>query len=234
MKIKLTKYELTSLILMIIIPFFLIVIALLPYSDGVHGTTYSYGGNDYEFDGEITDDNRHFKGDLFIDENTGWVFCNGKVRFSGELNIKNADLDYTVRDRDHFGSMFDTNYQEITLDGTEGEMEEGIPFYFLGLIGSMIGFLIWCSWYISKNKKNETEANVWKIRKAILTGIIILNIAIYLLIWPSHYKLLGNEYNATWAIGSIFFGIFGSIISSLLIGYGIGQMRFPKKRNISS
>jgi hypothetical protein len=164
---------------MILIPFFLIVIALLPYSDGVHGTTYSYGNNDYEFNGEITDDNGHFKGDIYIDENTGWVFCNGKVRFFGKLHIKNADIDYSIDEEDYDGSMFTFNSQEVTLDGTEGEMEEGFPFYFLGFFGSAIGFIVWLSWIISKK---GAKYDLYAAYFSSIFGLLSITIILYIYI----------------------------------------------------
>jgi hypothetical protein len=146
-----------------IIPFFIIVIILYPISNGVHGVNYAESHNEVTLTGELRDDDGdidenitsetngyykgYFKGNLQIDDGTGWVFCNGKVRYSGELHINNAELNVLI----HSKSEGHSDYQETAIDGNKGEMKEGIPFYFFGLWGSLIGLVIWYSWIIVKN-----------------------------------------------------------------------------------
>jgi hypothetical protein len=164
------------LILLIIVPFLVINGSLFPYSSGIHGTTHAVAGNDYVFDGEIEGDtpilfnrsnfNRinnitydgHFKGDVFIDDNTGWVFCNGKVRFSGKLHIKNAEFDYHIKEEYHSLCFTVYDFQRIEMNGDSGEMQEGFPFFILGLLGSCVGIVGWCAWFISS--RNEKIGNV--------------------------------------------------------------------------
>lgn len=178
MNVKLNKKEIKALVILIIIPFFIINGILLPFSQGIHGTTHSEGGNDYLFDGEIEGDTPspinesglggvydvrvnytgHFTGDVYIGDNTGWVICNGKVRYSGELHIRNAKFDYYIVDEKGFGCLGPYNdFQKIELNGDRGEMEEGFSVYLLGLLGSAFGFIIWISMFISNRNHRQSR-----------------------------------------------------------------------------
>ena len=175
---KLNRKQTIVLVLMLIIPYFLITGILFPYSSGVHGKTHSEGGNEYVFDGIIDGDTPspinesslgptydvsmnytgYFTGDVYIDDNTGWVICNGKVRYSGELHIRNAELDYYIVDEKGFGCLGPYNdFQKIELNGDRGEMEEGFPVYLLGFLGSAYGFILWISIFISKRNHRQSR-----------------------------------------------------------------------------
>jgi len=170
--------ETITLILSITIPFLIIIGILFPFSSGIHGKTHSEGGNEYLFEGEIEGDTPspinesnpgfpydvrvnytgHFTGDAFIGDNTGWVFCNGKVRYSGELHVRNAEFDYHIVDEQGFGTLGPhINFQKIELNGDRGEMEEGFPYYLLGFLGSAFGFILWISIYFSKKDKRQSR-----------------------------------------------------------------------------
>lgn len=178
MDVKLNKREIQALVLLIIIPFFIINGILFPFSQGVHGKTHSGGGNEFVFDGETEGDapspintsdlggvyevsaiyTGHYKGDVYIGDNTGWVICNGKVRYSGEIHIRNADLDYHIVDKKGFNMLgpYD-DFQRIELNGNRGEMEEGVPIYLLGFLGSAYGFILWLSIFISKRNQRRSR-----------------------------------------------------------------------------
>jgi hypothetical protein len=176
--VKLKRNETVSLVLLLIIPYILITGILVPFSSGIHGTTHSDGGNDYAFDGIIEGDHPspinetspgypndvymyhtgHFTGDVYISDNTGWVICDGKVRYSGDLHIRNSELEYHIVDEREFGCLGPSkNYQKIELDGDRGEMEEGFSIYLLGLLGSAFGFILWISIYLSKRNQRRSR-----------------------------------------------------------------------------
>lgn len=138
-------------------PFIVITIFLLPLSSGVHGTAHADSGTDYSFDGT-----RHgsgdFTGDIYIADSTGWIFCNGKVRFWGPLNIRDAHVDYSIDEESYSGSMFTHDYLEIALDGDEGQMQEGIPFLLLGLLGTALGVTAWLAWIYSRRSERHDKA----------------------------------------------------------------------------
>jgi len=154
------------LVIFIAVPFLLVNALVYPLSQGVHGTVHSDYGNDVRFDGTIdgipyngTDPptSGHFKGDLYIGENTGWVICNGEVRFSGTLVIRDAELDYNIRSNRSVTAPGNTvrmekDYKHIALDGTDGEMEDGVPIWFLGFIGSAAGAAAWAAWFIFRRR----------------------------------------------------------------------------------
>lgn len=249
---KLSKHEVYSLILLTLIPFILIVGSLYPYANGIHGTTHSEAWNEYEFKGNLSGDvwggvpigPAHFKGDLYVGDNTGWIICNGKIRFCGELTVKNAEFDCTYREEDYYGSFFgDHDCQEITIDGDKGEMKEGFPFYFIGFFGSMIGFFIWLGWYISKReikygRQNVLFAIIFGVLSLTVIGfdricliIFIITIPLGLLMYRSFKKYSFEQ--KSWFIGvSIIIGFIILVVSILSFAcpnhYGLGGMEYSK------
>jgi len=157
---------LVLLAIFVIVPFLTVNAVMPPLSEGLHGMVHSDYRNEIRFDGTVdgvpyngTDppSSGHFRGDIYIGENTGWVICNGKVRFSGTLVIRDADLDYNIRSNRSVKTPGNTvrlekDYQHVTLDGTEGEMEGGIPFWYLGFIGSAVGAAAWSAWIIFRRR----------------------------------------------------------------------------------
>ncbi len=135
----------------------MITIFLLPLSFGVHGTAYAQSGTDYSFDGALPHGNRDFTGDIYIADSTGWIFCNGKVRFWGPLNIRDADVDYSIDEEWYYGSMFTHDHLEITLDGDKGQMQEGVPFFLLGLFGTAFGVTAWLAWIHSRRSEKHDK-----------------------------------------------------------------------------
>ncbi|MCK4456210.1 MAG: hypothetical protein KAW39_00550 [Thermoplasmata archaeon] len=140
------------------VPFIVITIFLFPLSSGVHGTVHADAGTDYSFDGARPDGSGDFTGDIYIADSTGWIFCNGNVRFWGSLNIEDADVHYTILEADHYGSMFTHDYLEITLEGDEGQMQEGVPFFLLGLFGTAFGVTVWLAWIYSRRSEEHDKA----------------------------------------------------------------------------
>lgn len=234
--------ELLYLALALILPFVAIVIAVSPLSSGLHGTTHSEYYNEYRFDGSSPDGAGHFIGDVYIGDNTGWVFCNGKVRFSGELHIVDADFDYFVMGNAGSGSMFDFNYQMIEMNG-DGTMIEGLPFFFLGFLGSLVGLTVWLVWCVSKKGPKYDKYIVPLL--AIVGTLMVLFLGfsticfyIFIIIVPIAV-VLSRSYSRysksqkSWFVGiSIGIGIFLMILSTLFIifpeHYGFGGAYYSK------
>lgn len=140
------------------VPFIAISIALLPLSSGVHGTAHAEAGTEYSFDGARPYGSGHFTGDIYISDSTGWIFCNGNVRFWGPLSIRDAEVHYSIYEEEHSGSMFYYDRLGISLEGDEGVMPVGIPFFLLGLFGTAFGVTLWLAWLYSRRSENYDKA----------------------------------------------------------------------------
>jgi hypothetical protein len=235
LRIKLRKKELRSLLLSLFIPFIAVVLAVLPFAFGLHGTTHSFYSNPSSFGEESG--TGHFSGDLFIGENTGWVLCNGKVRFSGQLHVYDANFDYEASMERHSGSFFDFDYQEIRMDGDRGNMLEGVPFFLLGFLGSFVGYVFWLAYSLTKRSSKYDSAIV---SLSAFVGIVTVSylgfntmcFIILIITLPIAAGLAWSyrrysRMQKSWFVGiSIGVGIFLLVVSALYVifpdHYGIG------------
>jgi len=67
-------------------------------------------------------------------------------------------VDYSIYEASYYGSMFTHDYLEITLDGDEGQMQEGVPFFLLGLFGTALGVTAWLAWIYSRRSEKHDKA----------------------------------------------------------------------------
>lgn len=192
-----------NLLIATVLPFFIIVALVLSLSIGLHGTTHAGFGNEYSFRGSesyFTEfSTGHFQGDVFIESNTGWIFCNGKVRFSGEVHLTDADFDYIVRQGSQI-SGYSLDYQEIDMNGEECTMEEGFPFILLGFIGTAFGFIGWFAWLLAR-KRSRFGIGIFTL--SFILGMLSLSyigffrvspVVLIILAVPVTYLLLTNIY----------------------------------------
>lgn len=244
MKISLGRNVMRNLLIATILPFVLIVLLTLPLSFGLHGTTHSESGNYHNLGGyyDTGYEAGHYSGYVDIGDNTGWVFCNGKVRFFGELHIYDADFDYVIQQEWHSGSWFDFDYQEIEMNGERGNMVEGIPFFFLGFFGTAFGLVAWVVWNISRKRPDDGViiagiASVFGMistfylsfnRMCFIALIFIIPVAFLFLSFLRHSGSHGR-----WLVG-VSFGIGLAIagMSAMFIifpnYYGIGGLDYNK------
>lgn len=184
MKTSLNRNIIWSLLIAVILPFIIIMVLVLPLSIGLHGTTHSEFGNEYSFRGSedyFTEySTGHYRGDVFIENNTGWIFCNGKVRFSGEVHLTDADFDYVLRQKSQFVGIY-YDYQEIDMNGDKCTMEEGFPSVLLGLIGSAFGLIGWFAWYLARK---GTKYGIAILSISFILGMISLGLIGFFRVFP--------------------------------------------------
>lgn len=197
-KFKITIKDIIQLILLIIIPYILIILILYPYAYEVHGeltstsdakiifyennTTknikdlFAEKGNGHYMEGE-----GHFTGDVYFGEGyygfSGWVICNGRITFDERIIINNANFSYEYKSREITGGGGGSDYSWIKFHGKEGEMENGFPYYYLGLLGAIFGLLFWIIKIFLKQKKIRPNLIYYSIFSFI--PIIILPAVIH-------------------------------------------------------
>lgn len=224
---KLTRSEKKYLLTLTIIPYAIILLILAPLSSGIYGTVYSDTGSSNNFYGGDYTGYGHFEeGDAYINGSTGWVICQGNIRYSGNIKIKDADLHFVIEDNEEGLALFSDTYKEIKLYGDGGEMEGGIPIYIFSLIGSLIGFTLWLSWYFAKkNKSNLVTISSLGLIFLTITfsilfwcyiciGAIIILLPIFLLIY-SQYRKYKRNFNSFFPVFCLYFSILIFIISLL-------------------
>lgn len=136
--------DILTLLVAIIVPYFIIFCLVIPYSTGIHGDVVFDPNNYSEEPGGtfiLPEKSGKYSGNITINKCIGWVFVDGKVRVSGSLTLKDAEFSYY---KDFSEGGYRSSYAgELSIDGSDGYMEEGISIYLIGLIGSFFGFLIW-------------------------------------------------------------------------------------------
>jgi hypothetical protein len=179
MRIKMiNKKDILTLLISIIVPYIIILIIVLPYSNGVHGDvivnprSYNVFNSDSDFSFPLPDDEGDFNGNFSIKEGIGWVIVNGKIRGHGSLTINNAKFSYKKQLDDEGGRYAG----KLSIDGSKGEMEEGISIYLFCLIGSFIGFLIWCSNIIIKHFINKIKNTTYYYLSILIVIILMFDL----------------------------------------------------------
>lgn len=171
------RAEMVSLVVATVVPFIVIVGLLYPQSVGIHGATHADYMNDWGFEDVIDPITNTTVGTVFyVDYNTGWVSCNGKVRFIGDLHIEDTDVRVTV-DQDHWSGHWSVESQQtIYLEGTRGEMTEGFPFFLLGLYGPAAGLAMWSTWFFSR-RRDDHEGAIFIV--STLLGVMSFGTAVF-------------------------------------------------------
>ncbi len=207
------------LVVLAIVPFLVVNAVLSPLSGGTHGMTHSDHGNDIWFDGTVDGvpyngseppTSGHFRGDVTIGDNTGWVICNGEVRFSGKLVIRDAELDYTIRSNRSVKGPGNTvrlekDYQHIDIDGISGDMEGGVPVWYLGSFGTAVGISAWAFWFLFKRRTGHD-----KLVSTVLLGAGLICLYNVFFFGPM-FTTICVAFVAVPALAMFSFGIYKSI-----------------------
>ncbi|MCK4456940.1 MAG: hypothetical protein KAW39_04295 [Thermoplasmata archaeon] len=157
--VRLSVTEIVSFVVATLVPFLVIAVLLSPLSSGIHGAAHADYIHDYGYT-DVVDPvtNTTARTDFHYGSSTGWVFCNGKVRFFGEVNIRDTNVVYTIDEAHWSGKWSVADYQTIHLSGTRGEMVEGFPYFLLGFFGTVAGLAMWSAWIVSRRTGRYDDA----------------------------------------------------------------------------